>query len=1070
MDYRKSVSARTRGRDAQMFKRIHDEIKRTNGGGNGVSVEKEVSGCAKFGGFKGRKKVEKKKTRTRTTTKRMMKKKKKGGKNRGFDEGFDLVADSDEVVCLVSDSDDEKKTGSVQVEGSCSGGKLLSSDDEIVVLSGSEESKSEPEEITTIVDSEEENNEEEEEDVGSDEDYDEEKSDSSFESSGEEDDESEKEESQEDSGEKTEEVKLESKMEDEKLSLDDSEIEVIDVEDTDVLSGEEEEVKAGLKRRRSSVTASVSNRTRSHCNTKKSTKLGATSSTSDEEEEDDDSEDSGERVGDDETSGPSLKTKKLKSGEQAHGISRRQPAKKRANALDDDDVVKILGNSLFDEDKVLSEEECDISEGEELDKLWDEMALSLCQNDAAEEESKVDVSPVVELHTYALCQQGIHQFILNEEIGIICKFCSYVDVEIKYYTAPFGKNPSRYSERRDPYGENFDLDDKLHDQDYCDVYDSFTPAQGTVWEIIPGIERDLHQHQRDGFEFIWKKVAGGIHLNKLKEPTDLDGESGCIISHAPGTGKTRLAIVFLHSYMKLYPNCRPVIIAPCSMLLSWEAEFKKWKVDIPFHNLNQTRFSGKENAAAMKLIKPGQLSVNSIRMVKLYSWKKYKSVLGISYKLFEELVGEDTKRSNARNKSNGDVRKALLELPGLLFLDEGHTPRNDQSLIFKALSNVRTDKRIILSGTPFQNNFDELYNTLLLVRPKFADRLTYNSASLAKKKGGEKINRAKKTWTSLTSSIVKDGNNTLKVEMLDEVRRTIDSFVHVHKGNILQERLPGLRDSVVVLQPVSLQKRLLDKIQAEGHPQTFRLEYCLSVTSVHPALMPNNSLDEKQILDPDIGVKTKFLMELILLSEAVGEKVLVFSQYLAPLKLIGKQLESRFKWTAGKEVLHMHGAVDADQRQSLIKDFNDRRSDAKVLLASTKACSEGINLVGASRVVLLDVVWNPSVERQAISRAYRLGQQKVVYVYHLIASETTEEDKYCRQARKERLSELVFYSSDSAHSSQKISSGISYEKKDKLLEEIIRRNNLKDELKKIIYQPKESFFQDSFNLLNLSEQ
>ncbi|XP_050228619.1 SNF2 domain-containing protein CLASSY 3-like [Mercurialis annua] len=1120
MDYRLPVSARTRSREAKWYKHIYEEIKPTSSSASLIDLHnkeksfssgscqknyKDISGSASFSGGK---KMKKSCSKGRIENGDSF-----GETNLGDDgdneEGFDLGAsnsESDGVVCLDIDTDDEdsrvkgcKKTP--EVEESCSGWKSSFSDDEIVEISGGEES----EEIT-VIGSEQESDEEEsdeEESDASDEDYNEGKSDTSFdsvESSGE-DDEPEKEQAQNSSGrEKTERVKMHS-LDDTEIeslgeeetevlsrqigikrkgknvkmhSLDDSDIVVIDDEESEVSSREfgfkrkGEKAKMGLKRKTNSLEFdSVSKRTRSY-NTRQ-IKYGGSSRISVEETTKQTKREGSSRISVEEDDD---------SCEQVQDLSKRQPIKKRTRTFNDNEVVKILGNSMFHEDSVICEEkeiaeEAPVEKSEEekeLDTLWNEMALALCANDAVEEETKADVFPKVEPHTADLCQQGNHQFILDEEIGILCKFCSFVDQEIEYYSVPFGKKTLRNSGRRDPFGERSDIVfDKFHDHgnDSKHSYDSCTHERGTVWDIIPGIGKDLHEHQRDGFEFLWKMVAGGIHLDKLKEPSHLDGESGCIISHAPGTGKTRLAIVFLHSYMKLYPTCRPLIIAPCSMLLSWEAEFEKWKVDIPFHNLNQTRFSGKENAVAMRMIKSGQQSVNSIRMVKLYSWKKDKGVLGISYKLFEELGGEENKRGNARCKSNSDVRKALLELPSLVFLDEGHTPRNDQSLIFKALLNIRTDKRIILSGTPFQNNFDELYNTLLLVRPKFADHLSYRGNGFLTKK--KRDSGAKKTWTSMTNSIVKDGNNRFEADMLDEVRRTIDSFVHVHKGNILQERLPGLRDSVVILQPISLQKRLLDKIQVEGCAQPLKLEYQISVTSVHPALMSKDSFEEKQKLDPNIGVKTKFLMELILLSKAIGEKVLVFSQYRAPLELIGEQLQSRFNWIEGKEILHMHGAIEADHRQSLIKDFNAKKSDAKVLLASTKACSEGINLVGASRVVLLDVVWNPSVERQAISRAYRLGQEKVVYVYHLIASGTMEEDKYCRQARKERLSELVFYSSDSdnAHSSRRISPDISDDKKDKLLEEIIHRNNLTDILKKIIYQPKEFIFQDSYDLHNL---
>ena len=78
------------------------------------------------------------------------------------------------------------------------------------------------------------------------------------------------------------------------------------------------------------------------------------------------------------------------------------------------------------------------------------------------------------------------------------------------------------------------------------------------------------------------------------------------------------------------------------------------------------------------------------------------------------------------------------------------------------------------------------------------------------------------------------------------------------------------------------------------------------------------------------------------------------------------------------------------------------------MLASTKVCGEGITLFGASRVVILDVVWNPSVKRQATGRAYRIGQQKIVHTYNLITEGTQEKGKYDIEAKKETMSNFFF--------------------------------------------------------------
>ena len=333
--------------------------------------------------------------------------------------------------------------------------------------------------------------------------------------------------------------------------------------------------------------------------------------------------------------------------------------------------------------------------------------------------------------------------------------------------------------------------------------------------------------------------------------------------------------------------------------------------------------------------------------------------------------------------------------------------------------------------------------------------------------------REKKVMKEVQDSISSSAGSHADEE-IKKFKALMAPFVNVHKGSILQKSLPGLRDCVVVLNPPDMQKRLLESIR--GTSNTFEFEHKLALASVHPSLFLDLALTKKEEsilnkdwleshrLNPNEGVKTRFLMEFIRLCDTLNEKVLVFSQFIDPLCLILDQLSSLLNWSEGRELLHMHGKLDQKMRQSMINKFNDPNSEAKVLLASTKACSEGINLVGASRVVLLDVVWNPSVERQAISRAYRIGQKKVVYTYHLITRGATECDKYCKQAEKDHLSELVFSASNKENYMQKSSVVVS---DDKVLDEMVRHEKLKDMFEKIIYQPKESDLVESFSSMLL---
>ncbi|RCV07564.1 hypothetical protein SETIT_1G254800v2 [Setaria italica] len=227
-------------------------------------------------------------------------------------------------------------------------------------------------------------------------------------------------------------------------------------------------------------------------------------------------------------------------------------------------------------------------------------------------------------------------------------------------------------------------------------------------------------------------------------------------------------------------------------------------------------------------------------------------------------------------------------------------------------------------------------------------------------------------------------------------------------------------------------------------------EYKISLASIHPSLIARAKLSEKEesMVDkpkleslrssPSEGVKTRFVLEIVNLCEALNERVLVFSQYLDPLSLIMEQLKARFNWAEGKEILLMSGNVLVKNRQTMMETFNNMKSKAKVMLASTKACCEGITLIGASRVVLLDVVWNPSVGRQAIGRAYRIGQEKIVYTYNLIAEGTAEKSKYDRQAKKEHMSKLLF-SKEVEHGDLPPELTLN----DRILEEMTAREDLK---------------------------
>ncbi|KAL5206990.1 hypothetical protein ABZP36_031425 [Zizania latifolia] len=764
--------------------------------------------------------------------------------------------------------------------------------------------------------------------------------------------------------------------------------------------------------------------------------------------------------------------------------------RKHGRAVANQETYDNLLNAIFDEieshryESVSANEQNDnrlpllfsfgdedgLDEKSELNKSQDEMwtehdfaleSINLCCHNC--EEGEKNNEQQISADKATSCRQGEHELFIDEQIGVRCKHCHFVDVEIRYVLPSMVRSCMERDPKKDRELELI-FDDILTSTGYEGPHNFDGHKTGLVWDLIPGVREDMFPHQREGFEFIWRKLAGGISIEQLKHTVN-SIEGGCVISHAPGTGKTRLAITFVQSYFELFPQSCPVIIAPKGMLATWEQEFRKWKVKVPFHVLNFTEIHWNEDKTIQDMatmdenlaqcLTRNKLDEKFRRKMKLASWRKGSSIIGVSYSLFRKLANHEC-------MDGFRVRNLLLERPDLLVLDEGHTPRNKKSLIWKVLAEVRTEKRIILSGTPFQNNFLELYNILNLVRPKFAGDFVSASKrtnqSRATPQFGSKRDmlldkdESKDFWTSLTL-------NNITEENIDEIRKLLDPIVHIHNGDILQKSLPGLRESVVILNPLPHQKEIITTMENTVAMGALDAEYKISLASIHPYLITCAKLSEKEASavnvsflkslrpNPCEGVKTRFVLEIVRLCEAMKERVLVFSQYLEPLSLIMNQLSKMFNWSEGKEILLMSGNVQIKNRETLMEAFNDMNSQAKVMLASTKACCEGITLIGASRVVLLDVVWNPSVGRQAIGRAYRIGQEKIVYTYNLIAEGTKEKDKYDRQSRKDQMSKLLF-SKEPQPAMFNLSQEVTFN--DKIMEAMTEHRELKDMFVKIL--------------------
>ncbi|KAG6548480.1 hypothetical protein Mapa_009968 [Marchantia paleacea] len=550
--------------------------------------------------------------------------------------------------------------------------------------------------------------------------------------------------------------------------------------------------------------------------------------------------------------------------------------------------------------------------------------------------------------------------------------------------------------------------------------------------LHPFHEDVLKQHQKEGFQFLVKNLIG-VRISKVKP-------GGCILAHAPGTGKTLLTISFVQSFLTALPGGRVLIVAPKIMLRIWQREFEHWNAEeIPVYNLNECRGTELTTEDMKMSKKSAGYSMRKLKLIR--KWLATRSVLIISYNLFASLIMSGLKDVN-RGSIKEHICQGLLAGPDLMVLDEGHFPRTKRTKISHALMLVRTERKILLSGTLFQNNFKELFNLLKLIRhdvlssvPEFTPRLKTleekKRVHSAGKWGIPVLNDAAQEDNIISrrreceeqifmeeigfklEEFVRGGDDYYEINRVMQKLQSLTSpIIHWYPGKILDD-LPGLMEYVIYLNLTSYQEELHSHLECKkGLEEKTRLtEIC-----IHPALLKADdstvaasaSPDQLQECeDPNKGVKTAFLIYLLQLCRNSGERLLIFCQTLAPLALIRTMLTSVFGWEKDVDFLSLDGTMRSDERQRVIEHFNTEGNTVKALLASITACKEGISLVGASRIVILDVLWNPSVVRQAVGRAFRIGQKRKVFVYRLVAADTQEETMLQAAVQKDWISRVL---------------------------------------------------------------
>ncbi|KUL92479.1 hypothetical protein ZTR_02599 [Talaromyces verruculosus] len=509
--------------------------------------------------------------------------------------------------------------------------------------------------------------------------------------------------------------------------------------------------------------------------------------------------------------------------------------------------------------------------------------------------------------------------------------------------------------------------------------------------IDPRLSKILRPHQIEGVKFLYRCTTGMIDENA----------NGCIMADEMGLGKTLQCITLMWTLLKQSPEAgkttvqKCVIACPSTLVRNWANELVKWlgpDAVTPF--VIDGKATKAELSSQLK-----QWAIASGRSI-------VRPVLIVSY---------ETLRLNVE-----DLRDTPI---GLLLCDEGHRLKNKESLTWKELNSLNVTRRVILSGTPIQNDLSEYFALVHFANPNLL-----GSQNEFRKKFEIPILRGRDAAAS-------DEDRKKGDERLSELSAIVNKFIIRRTNDILSKYLPIKYEHVVFCNLSEFQTNLYNHflsspeirslLRGKGS-QPLKAIGLLKKLCNHPDLLDlSRDLPGSEQYFPDDyvppdgrgrdrDIKSWYSGKMMVLDRMLAQirqdtndKIVLISNYTQTLDLFEKLCRSR-----AYGCLRLDGTMNVNKRQKLVDKFNDPNGEEFVFLLSSKAGGCGINLVGANRLVLFDPDWNPAADQQALARVWRDGQKKDCFVYRFIATGSIEEKIFQRQSHKQSLSSCVVDSAE----------------------------------------------------------
>eukprot|EP00958_Prasinococcus_capsulatus_P014249 scaffold1500_cov398-Prasinococcus_capsulatus_cf.AAC.22 len=519
--------------------------------------------------------------------------------------------------------------------------------------------------------------------------------------------------------------------------------------------------------------------------------------------------------------------------------------------------------------------------------------------------------------------------------------------EIELYdkrVAAYGDAGYSVKQARERYiHENFDVETRKFNQ--------ITEQPGY---LIGGTLRDYQLESLNWMTFNWAQDQNGILADEM------------------GLGKTIQCIAFLSYLHGTLEQKGPFIcVVPLSVVPNWVKEFRKWAPD-----LNVIVYVGDSNSREL------------IRQYEFYtpgSKRKYKfNVLLTTYEIVRM-----------------DVAFMTQVKWNFLMVDEAHCLKNYDSTLYHTLQDLQARNRLLVTGTPLQNNLKEFWSLLHFLHPlKFDDLKDFETKFDSQ--DPETVEALQKTLQPyLLRRKVKDVERSLPPKTERLLRVEMSPMQKEIYRMILERNVHELNKGVKGSKQTSLLNIVVELKKCCNHPFLFE-----SFNETYGQTLLGDSVVDNYI---SVCGKMRLLDQLLGRLKRDGHRVLIFSQMVRMLNIISEYLKLR-----GYQHQRLDGSTKGDTRQQAMDHFNAPDSTDFCFLLSTRAGGLGINLYTANTVIIFDSDWNPQNDLQAMARAHRIGQKDSVNVYRLVTSNSVEEDILERAKRKMVLDQVVIQHMDTS--------------------------------------------------------